>query len=244
MSKAADSRLVILGLVGLMSAMAETAAARRQVQGGDLVVSSATAAAAESGDPVAFAAALAKERVPAGFVVSAQEQPSGAPAPTPGERSLNGALQTFLARRADYRAEQSTWALVVKPRKETVCDAALKRSLAPATFAVPAYEAFWRIAIASNPSGAPSAPPGVVCGGGNCDQSRRPSHLTTVSLSLSGTTLEDGLSQTVYGAPGLVWLLREQWSDQRKEWTCGLEYFSDEYHVATSYVLARVAGKP
>ena len=62
-------------------------------------------------------------------------------------------------------------------------------------------------------------------------------------LSFAGTTLEDGLSQTVFDAPGLVWVLRERWSEPTKEWTCRLDYFSDEYHVETSYVFASLPGK-
>jgi hypothetical protein len=44
--------------------------------------------------------------------------------------------------------------------------------------------------------------------------------LKAVTLSLAGMTLGDGLSQIVHGAPGLVWVLREQWTEHRQERTC------------------------
>ena len=73
-------------------------------------------AAAAASNPLMLAAALSKDRTPAGIA---------------------GAME-----RGDYTAQQSRLALVIKPRRETVCDRALKRPLSLGVLSVAAYEAF------------------------------------------------------------------------------------------------------
>ena len=171
---------------------------------------------AEISNPLTLGAALAKDRIPAGIVIAGEE--------------------------SNYTTRQSLLAVIVEPRRATVCDDVLRRPLPPQTLTLPAHEAFWRLASFVNPNGVPAAPPGVVCGG-NCKPDEQPSHLKAVTLSLAGMTLEDGLSQIVHGAPGLVWVLHEQWTEHRQERTCTFEFFSNEQRVQTSYVLASAPGK-
>jgi hypothetical protein len=203
-------------------------------------VAAETVAAAEAVDVVGFARALAREGVPAGFVVSADDgvsesTPDSAPSDTP--RSLAQAIRRFEGRHADYTSGQRGSAVIVRPQKRTVCDDALVRALPSGPVSVPVYEAFWRLARMVNPGRVPAAPPSVLCNG-RCDPNE-PAHYTQkVTLRLSGGTLEDALTQMVQQVPGIVWVLRESWSESTFEWTCGLTYFDGAHELTTSYVFA------
>jgi hypothetical protein len=152
-------------------------------------------------------------------------------------QALSDAVQVFVNRHPEYTTRSSGSALLIRPRERTVCDAALQRPLAGSVMTAPAYEMFWRLARSVNPSRVPAAPPTVVCGG-NCGPAFDRNHLVNVTMSFGGERLEGALSQLVAQAPGLVWVLRESWLDQRSEWACDLMYFDGASQIGTSYVLA------
>jgi hypothetical protein len=228
----------------IVAALGISSAERTHGQGmkaGGRNVAAGTVVAAEAPDPLRFAAALAREGIPAGFVVTlpdSAEDRSSIEADHPGSPALlNDAVQRFISTHRGYTIRDSDWALIIRPRGPTVCDSALQRSLAGAVITGPAYEILWRLALFTNPKRVPSAPPAVVCGG-NCDPASQAHHQVNVTIPLGGVRLEEALSQVVQQAPGLVWVLRETWSEPHREWACGLGYFDGDHHVATSYILA------
>jgi hypothetical protein len=236
--------VVILSLILTVGAPGVRSAEKTSGQGmktSGRIVAAGTVVAADAPDPLRFAAALAKDGVPAGFVVALpdpSEDLSSIEADDPGSPgSLNDAVQRFISTHRGYTIRDSDRALIIRPRGPTVCDSALQRSLAGEVITAPAYEIFWRLALITNPNRVPSAPPSVVCGG-NCDSASTAHHQVNVTIPLVGVSLEEALSQVVQQAPGLVWVLRETWSEPHREWACGLAYFDGEHHVATSYILA------
>ena len=194
----------------------------------------------------AFASALASASIPAGFVVSSEEsvRPGTAGASQDASQvSVRMAVDHFLRKHTDYAIARSDWALVVRPRAQTVCDAVLGRLLPDATISDPAYVALWRLARTVNPDGTPAAAPSVVCGSG-CDAAEQ-HHDSHVTLTLSRSSLQEALSQVVSQAPGLVWVLRDE---RRAGQTggaavriCRLSYFDGNRSIATSYVFASVS---
>jgi hypothetical protein len=215
-----------------------------------LRVNPTTLVAAELPEAEHLAAALALEKVPAGFVFGAHERrinaktrmrvQEGAPV------TLTNVLDRFLAVHPDYSLGRSDWGLVIQPRSETTCSTALSRVLSDAVIAEPAYIAFWKLARMMNPADTPTAPPAVMCGGGDCNSGVPPAHRARVVVSLSGTTLQEALSQLVAQAPGLVWTLREKRRGRDEpvevpEASCQFGYFDGDQYIQTSYILGKIA---
>jgi hypothetical protein len=241
MSKLADIKALVALSASVVIATSWALHAQTSGHLGDRKVSAESAAAAEARDPLRFAAALAMDGVPAGFVVGAGPRqdwlPSNAPeaaAPT----TLSHALERFLRNHPDYiLLDDALGAVVVRPRQSTICESALRHTLNGSPMIGPAYEVFWRLARLSNPSEVPAAPTGVVCGG-NCDAGDPVNNRTMVTLAPSGMLLQEALSRTVNQAGGLVWVLQEQVSESNLR-TCHFSYFDGKHHMSTSYVLAR-----
>jgi hypothetical protein len=208
--------------------------------------------AAELPDAVEFAAALALEKVPAGFVFAADEgRASGSRKRSQDDGPLvpvQSAVDRFLARHENYAVSRSEWGIVIEPRSGTVCGAALRTVVTDAAIGDPAYVAFWKLARLVNPADTPTAPPGVVCGGGECNSGVPQAHRARVALTLNGTSLQEALSQLVSQAPGLVWTLREKRRGrdeavQVPEVSCQLGYFDGDLYVQTSYVLGKTPAR-
>lgn len=213
-----------------------------------LRVNRTTMEAAELRDAVHFVAALAIEKVPAGFVFAADEgrasgsrkrsQDDGPAVP------VQSAVDRFLARHPNYAVARSDWGLVIEPRSATVCVAALRTVVTDGGIGDPAYVAFWKLARLVNPTDTPTAPPGVVCGGGGCNSGVPQAHRARVALTFNDTSLQEALSQLVSQAPGLVWTLREERRGrdepiQVPEVSCQLGYFDGDLYVQTSYVFGK-----
>ena len=238
------------GLVFVALYVVAGAAARAQAPPNvsSLRVSPATVAAAEVPAVERFAAALALENVPAGFVLGAHEAtvgPVAALRPQDGARvPLPSALDRFLATHPGYVVGQSDWGLVIQPRSQTICHAALRTVVTGASIAEPAYAAFWKLARLVNPADTPNVPPGLVCGGGDCNSGLPPAHRVHVAVTLNGITLQDALSQVVAQAPGMVWVLRDRRRERddpavTPEAACQLGYFDRDLYLQTSYVFAK-----
>lgn len=207
--------------------------------------------AAELPDAMHFAAALARDKVPAGFVFAAEESKASVSWKRPHDDGptvpVQSAVDRFVARHPDYAVRRSEWGIVMEPRSATVCDAALRTLVTDAGIGDPAYVAFWKLARLVNPADTPTAPPGVVCGGGDCNPGVPPAHRARVALTLNGTNLQEALSQVVSQAPGLVWTLREKRRGRDEpahvpEVSCQLGYFDGNLYVQTSYVFGKTPG--
>ena len=205
-------------------------------------------AAADLPEAEQLAAALALEKVPAGFVFHPNEGradkatqariPDGPPVP------VSHVVNRFLATHPAYAVGRSDWALVIQPKAHTMCGDALNSVLPDSIITEPAYVAFWKLAQAVNPADTPKAAPAVVCGGGNCNSAESPAHRARVAVTLRGTTLQEALSNLVAQSPGLVWTLREKRRGQQDpvaatEAVCQFGYFDGDQYVQTSYVFGK-----
>jgi hypothetical protein len=208
-------------------------------------VSASTAAAALAPDPLAFATALASERVPAGIVLirNVVSRSSATGDPQEGARVLlRDAVAQFLTAHPDYSGRTSDESIVLRPKGTTTCDAVLQSPAVSAARAGPAYEVFWRLARAVNPTRVLAIPPGVVCGGpcGNRPTYGMDAHVT---LPERDGTLAESLS-TVAAQAGLVWVLNEaivpadssRSADSYR--VCRFSYLDGDYFVQASYELA------
>lgn len=215
-------------------------------------VSPLTIAAAELPQAERFAAALALEKVPAGFVFGANE-PKGGPMRDPRSQEgvavpLQRAVDRFLATHPGYTVGRSDWGVLIQPRAQTICDTALRTAVTGPAITDPVYVAFWKLALLVNPADTPSVPPGVVCGGGDCDSGLPPAHRLRVMVTLNGGTLQDAFSQLAAQAPGLVWTLRERRREPNEpaempDATCQLGYFDGDLYLQTSYVFAKTPAR-
>jgi len=204
-------------------------------------------AAAELPDAERLAAVFAIEKVPAGFVFAANEGRANVLAPLPLQEGppvvLKDVLDRFLAVHPDYSVGRSDWALVIQPRTRTTCSDVLSRVLPDAVLADAAYIAFWKLARMVNPADTPTAVPSVVCGG-DCNPGVPQAHNARVAVTLSGTSLQEALSQLVTQAPGLVWTMREKRQSQGAssappESMCHFGYFDGNQYIQTSYIFAK-----
>jgi hypothetical protein len=204
-----------------------------------------TAAGTPGVEPMA--SALATARIPAGFVTSVDDQSVGTV--TAGTASqgppvaLQEVIEQFLRKHSDYTLGRSDWALVIRPRAQTFCNAAVDRVLLDASISDPAYIAFWKLARIVNPSGTPTGPPSVLRGGGGRYDAGEQQHYDFhVALSLNRATLQEALSQIVSQVPGLVWVMRDERRKQQivgtTERICRLSYFDAKDFLQTSYVFA------
>jgi hypothetical protein len=237
-------RAVAAGLAGA-AVLSVGPIAQRSVNLPSRDVSARTAAAAVNRDPLAFAAALSAERIPAGFVligVTERSHDSAADAQyTKAPVSLSRAVELFLVTHPGFTlVDDSAWAFVLRPSERSLCDVPLDRALRTPPISGSALEAFWRLASLVNPAAIPKAPPSIVCGAGDCAR-REEGSRTAVVLPGGDMTLQEGLSQ-VAGQAGVVWLLHEVVSPQTGQSSCGFGYFDGGSRVTTSYVLARSSG--
>jgi len=207
-------------------------------------------AAAEFPEAERLAAALAMEKIPAGFVFAPNERRADPAPPRITEFGatvgLADVLTKFLATHPDYRTVQSEWAVVIQPSTHTACTNGLKRLLPDTTISDPAYVAFWKLARLVNPADTPTAIPSVVCGG-NCNASAAPTYTLPVAVTLNRTSLQEALSQLVAQAPGLVWTVREERRSQDAavpETVCRFGYFDGGLYVQTSYVFGKAPTHP
>lgn len=247
MCRSAGSKLAILALCA-------TAVSLAQAQPGPNVpatqVGQAVLTAAGSPGVEPLASALAIARIPAGFVALVDGPSTGAlPASTSQGPpvTLQRAIDQFLQKHAEYTLSQSDWAVVIRPRGQTSCNAALEQVLPDTSISDPAYVAFWKLARIVNPSGTPTVPPSVVCGGG-CDASEQRHHESHVTLPLIGATLQEALAQLVSQAPGLVWVMRDERRQKQmlgtSERICRLSYFDAKHFIQTSYVFGSTTEEP
>lgn len=245
MSRSADNNrthhAVFAGVVGA-AVLAASVAAQQNLNLPAREVTARTAAAAAKPDPLAFAAALASERIPAGFVIVGESTPSYDSAAisqySMAPVSLTRAVDFFLKMHPGFTLEdQSAWALVLRSKERSSCDAPLRRSFRAPAISGSGLEAFWRLALLVSPDTIPQAPPGIVCGGGECSD-LEPKTGLPVTIPPGELTLQDGLSQTA-GQAGLVWLLQEVVSPQTGERSCRFSYFAGDSRMETGYVLGR-----
>ena len=247
MCKSADSRsgaCLIAAIVVLVSTTSHLDGQSQPGVGGR-VVSARIAAAAASAEPEAFAAALAADRVAAGFVIPAADKP--APASPVNENTIEGqplplerVTGVFVRRHTAFSVDdRSKWAPVFLPKQQTACNAILRHKLPSDAVSGPAYEVFWRIARAASPSTVPSAPPATVCAGCNPGAPLN----NAMQVALPGTlTVQDALTQAASQA-GLVWRLLEEKQPGQPGARCRLAYFDGQHRVDTSYMLARTSAR-
>lgn len=207
-------------------------------------VTARTVAAAIKPDPLAFAAALAFERVPAGFIITGENGRSDQAAAngqySEAPVSLGRAVELFTKTHSAYTVvNQSPWALVVRPKERTLCDMPLRRWIRAPAISGSALEAFWRFSLLVSPETIPQVPPGLVCGGGDCSDRELSSRLR-VTIPAGASTLQEGLSQIADQA-GLVWVLQEVVSSVTGEHTCRFSYFDGDSRMETGYILAKSA---
>ena len=210
-----------------------------------LDVSTLTASAAVEADPLAFASALASERVPAGIVLVRDHLPtpsSRRAAPSGARVPLRDAVARFLQAHPDFSERTTAGAIVLRPKGPTACDAALRARPVPAERSGKAFEVFWHLARAVNPARVPAAPPGVVCAG-QCGDVADRGYAAQVTLSNGEATLEDSLS-AVSAQARLVWIANDTrvpfGTGMRKgaaPRVCRLSYLDGDQYVQTSYDL-------
>lgn len=186
--------------------------------------------AAASSRLLTFAAALAENEVPAGFVLALSTRPNIDPrdkviSSTVPNRVLPNAVAAFETAHPEYQVQEHNDVLLVEPREQAHCRAAVGRRVEGLRLRGTLHRALNDAFLKINPNH-PTTPPGILGG---------PAPWPEIDVTFSGGSVADLLSAISKAVPGFVWVVREVASQTASDRACHFEYFYHQGRLATGW---------